>query len=137
MPTKAKDKKEIRKGGGRGSHPNSRANLKPVAPGEVRNPAGRTPGTKDRATLLRKWLEVELELLNPVTREKQQGTVEDEVVLALIAKARKGDVSAIREVLDSMYGKVKDRTEHSFDFSQLSDEEIKQGEQLLSKLIGK
>lgn len=105
---KAEDKKEIRKTG-RGSHPNSRANLKPAQTGEVRNPNGKAEGTKDRATILKKWLSVELELLNPVTKAKEKGTVEDEVMLALITKARKGDVPAIREVLDSTYGKI---TEH-------------------------
>lgn len=74
---------------------------------------GRKKGSKNRSTLLKKWLSVKLELTNPVTREKQKGTVEDEVILALITKARKGDVAAIKEIQDSMYGKLTDKTEHS------------------------
>lgn len=34
-------RKRPTKPAGRGNHPNSRKNLKPIAPGEVRNPAGR------------------------------------------------------------------------------------------------
>jgi hypothetical protein len=67
---------------------------------------GRKKGVPNRATVLKRWASVKLELTNPVTKEKQKGTVEDEVVLALISKARKGDVPAIREFLDSLYGKA-------------------------------
>lgn len=74
---------------------------------------GRPLGSKSRSTILRKWLEAELDIVNPITKDKERGTVEDEVILALITKARKGDVSALKEVLDTMYGKLSDKTELS------------------------
>jgi hypothetical protein len=38
-------------------------------------------------------------------------TVEDQMALALITRAVRGNVPAIREVLDSVYGKIKDQHE--------------------------
>lgn len=72
---------------------------------------GRPLGVKNRSTILSKWLSTNLELVHPITKEKQKGTVEDEVILALVTKARKGDVTAIRECLDTMYGKIKEQHE--------------------------
>ena len=67
---------------------------------------GRPKGSKNRSTILKKWLTAELDIVNPITKDKQRGTVEDEVMLALITQARKGDIGAIKEVLDTMYGKL-------------------------------
>lgn len=78
---------------------------------------GRPPGSRSRATLLKKWLSAEIEIVNPTTNDKQRVTVEDEVVLALITKARQGDVPAIKEVLDSTYGKLTDKVQ--IDVNQL------------------
>jgi hypothetical protein len=72
---------------------------------------GRPEGSKSRSTILKKWLLAELDIVNPITKDKQRGTVEDEVMLALITKARKGDVTAIKEVLDTMYGKLTDKVQ--------------------------
>jgi hypothetical protein len=78
---------------------------------------GRPPGSKSRSTVLKKWLTAEIDIKNPLTKLKQRGTVEDEVVLALITKARQGDVPAIKEVLDTMYGKLTDKVQ--LDVNQL------------------
>lgn len=109
--TKAREKQG--KVVGRGAHPNSRRALEKTQfkPGESGNPAGLPSGTKQRSTILNKWLSVETELLNPITKLKQKGTVEDEVILALITKARKGDVPAVKEILDSVYGKIPNKDE--------------------------
>ena len=72
---------------------------------------GRPKGSRNRSTILKKWLRTELDIVNPLTKENYHGTVEDDVILALITQARKGDISAIREVLDTMYGKLTDKTE--------------------------
>jgi hypothetical protein len=72
---------------------------------------GRPEGSKNRSTILKKWLLAELDIVNPITKAKQRGTVEDEVMLALITQARKGEISAIKEVLDTMYGKLTDKVQ--------------------------
>lgn len=74
---------------------------------------GRIEGVPNRSTVLRKWLLAELDIINPITRDKERGTVEDEVMLALITQARKGEIPAIKEVLDTMYGKLKEQHQHS------------------------
>jgi len=88
-------------------------NIIPPVKGERRNPNGRPVGSKNRKTLLKKWLELSADVLAPITNESTSGTVEDAVYLALIKKALDGDVNAIKEISDTMYGKLTDKMEHS------------------------
>lgn len=83
-------------------------NLRPKPFTSENQPAnrGRKKGSVSRATLLKRWLEMPIELLNPISKLKEKGKVQDEVILALIAKARQGDVAAIKEVLDGRFGKI-------------------------------
>jgi hypothetical protein len=80
------------------------------------NPGGGHPkGVKNRATILKKWIEVNVKIrdkANP-TKKEQSGTVEDTVILALLNKAIAGDISAIKEINDTLYGKIKEQTELS------------------------
>jgi hypothetical protein len=88
------------------------ANLQPQKSGEPsKNPNGRPKGSRNRSTILKKWLSVKTLIKHPITKEDIKVTVEDEVVLSLIKEARKGDVRAIREILDTMYGKITEKTE--------------------------
>lgn len=52
----------------------------------------------------KKWLCVEQELKNPLTSEIEKMSQEDLMTLALIKKARDGDVQAYKKLLDSAYG---------------------------------
>lgn len=81
--------------------------------GESGNPNGRPKGTKNRSTILKKWIEVASRVKNPETGETIDATVEDKIAIGLIAKAIKGDVIAAREIMDSVYGKSKESIEHS------------------------
>lgn len=63
------------------------------------NKAGRPVGSKSRSTLFREWLDVVVEGESNQTR----------IMKALMKKAGEGDVSAIRESLDSAFGKVPDK----------------------------
>ncbi len=67
-------------------------------------------GIPNRATLLRKWLDVKIKTKNRAGR-LVTATVEDEVVLSLIDQAKKGNVKAQALILDSVYGKVADKLE--------------------------
>ena len=92
-------------------------NIIPPKKGEIRNPKGKTKGTKNRSTILKKWIEVNVKIrdkANPFLKEVL-GTVEDEITLALIKKALSGDVQAIKEINDTLYGKIPDKSaiEHS------------------------
>ena len=80
-------------------------NLKPAwAKGESGNPNGRPKGAKNRSTIARKWLEVNQSLKNPLTGESETMSQEDLMTLALIKKAREGDVTAYKALMDSGYG---------------------------------
>jgi hypothetical protein len=79
-------------------------NLIPAQKGEVRNPNGRPKGSKNRSTIARKWLEVNQSLKNPLTGENETMSQEDLMTLALIKKAREGDVNAYKALMDSGYG---------------------------------
>ena len=86
-------------------------NIIPPKKGEIRNPKGKPKGTKNRSTILKKWIEVTAKLKNPITGKEEIGTVEDKVNLALITRALAGDVSAIKEINDTLYGKIPNKDE--------------------------
>ncbi len=65
---------------------------------------GRPKGSKNRSTIARKWLEVNQSLKNPLTGENETMSQEDLMTLALIKKAREGDVTAYKALMDSGYG---------------------------------
>lgn len=81
-------------------------------------------GIPNRATLLKKWTGVKLDLVNPITKDKERGTVEDEIILALVRKARTGDVAAIKEVQDSLYGKIVEKRETDLTVNKIEVEFI-------------
>lgn len=80
-------------------------------PGESGNPSGKPKGTKNRATILRQLIDVKTKLVNKETGEEIQLSYEYKVMIALIDKALSGDVNAIKEVQDTLYGKIKDIVE--------------------------
>lgn len=75
------------------------------------NPNGRPKGSKNRSTIASKWLETCQTLKNPITGENETLTQEDLITLALIHKARKGDVQAYKQLMDSVYGMPKQQTD--------------------------
>jgi len=79
-------------------------NLIPFKKGQSGNPKGRPVGSKNRSTIAKKWLQVEQDLKNPLTGDKETMSQEDLMTLALIKKAREGDTQAYQKLLDSAYG---------------------------------
>lgn len=73
--------------------------------GQSGNPKGRPKGSRNRSTVAREWLEVAQKFKNPITGKDETLEQQDIMTLALIKKAREGDVSAYRELMDSAYGK--------------------------------
>jgi hypothetical protein len=72
--------------------------------GESGNPAGRPKGSRNRSTIAKHWLEVNQSLKNPLTGIEETMSQEDLMTLALIKKAREGDVNAYKALMDSGYG---------------------------------
>ena len=65
---------------------------------------GRPKGSKNRSTIAKYWLEVNQSLKNPLTGVSETMSQEDLMTLALIKKAREGDVNAYKALMDSGYG---------------------------------
>lgn len=85
--------------------------LKPPKKGEIRNPAGRPKGSRNRSTIAKEWLEVNMQQKNPITKQVETMEVQDALTLAMIGRAMKGDVAAFKELMDSAYGKLQNFTD--------------------------
>lgn len=85
------------------------ANLEPhkFKKGEVHNPAGRPKGSKNKSTTARKWLELMENSVNEITGLEETLTQEDLMTLAMIKRAKKGDVKAYKELMNCAFGEEK------------------------------
>ena len=81
-------------------------------PGESGNPNGRPKGTRNRSTIVKQWLEVEQKAKNPISGKEEVLEQQDLITLALLKKAREGDVQAFKELMDSAYGKLNQTLTH-------------------------
>lgn len=90
-------------------------NLNPFKPGVSGNPAGKPKGAKNRSTVLKELYAMMIEG-QKLDGTKEKMSVEQAVMHALINKMMAGDVAAIKEGQDTVYGKVADKidTTHSF-----------------------
>ena len=102
-------------------------NLIPAKKGEVRNPNGRPKGARNRSTIVREWLEVQQSVKNPITGEQEVLEQQEIMTLALIKKAREGDVNAFRELMDSAHGKQTNQIEGSMQLTGLKVEVVDSG----------
>lgn len=106
----------------------NKENLIPAQLGEIRNPNGRPKGSLNRSTIARRWLEVNQNLKNPLTGENETMSQEDLMTLALIKKARDGDVNAYKALMDSGYGapiQQIEQTNTEIDLSGLTTDELR------------
>ena len=81
-------------------------------PGQSGNPAGKPRGTQHSSTRLRRLLEAVQKAKNPVTKQEEEFTTLEMMDAAMISRAMKGDVSAYRELLDRLEGKVPQAVKH-------------------------
>ena len=93
-------------------------NLTPYKPGQSGNPNGKPKGTKNRSTILREILELEA---------SDGKTYEYKIDKALIDKALDGDIPAIKEIKDSVHGKI---TDTSFNINAETKEEALPAEEM-------
>lgn len=80
---------------------------KPFKPGQSGNPNGRPKGVPNAATRMRRFLELEINGKNPITKEDEQFTVAELMDLKIIAKAMNGDLSAWEKINDRLEGKAR------------------------------
>ena len=77
-------------------------NLKPIQPGEVRNPNGRPKGSLNRSTIVK---EILLGLHVSGVTNAEAATI------AVLEKALSGDTTAWEKLMDSGFGKLTDKTD--------------------------
>jgi hypothetical protein len=85
------------------------------------NKLGRKVGSKNRATIVKMWLDTLEKIKNPITGIEEILTQEDIITLAIIRRARKGDVGAYKQLLDSAYGQALAQTEISGELNSLPE----------------
>lgn len=87
--------------------------LKPFAKGkdERRNMEGRPVGARSRSTIVKYWLETINKAQNQITGKSEDLSIADQITLAQVAKARKGDTAAYKELMDAAYGKLIEKAE--------------------------
>lgn len=84
----------------------------PWQKGQSGNPAGKPKGARNRQTIVREWLETD-------AVDGEGGTRADQMTRAMIRKAESGDVGAFKELLDSSYGKLTEKSETKHSFTQM------------------
>lgn len=110
---------------GRGQNPNSRKNLIPPEPGEVRNPAGRPVGSRDRATIVRQYMDEQIVIFDPrdpTGRTPLTVSMYEAAMLGQFRAAMNGKVEAWREIQDTLFG--KQRIPIDINVEEMSDEEL-------------
>jgi len=95
------------------NNPNAADNLQPAQPGEVRNPKGRGKGVPNTKTRLIRLLNLTENLKNPITQEVEGFTVAEQLDLAQIIRARKGDTRAYTAIMDRLEGKPAQHLDHT------------------------
>jgi hypothetical protein len=107
----------------RNIHPNTIAQAKKnKAPtwvkGQSGNPDGMPKGTKHRATILKELMDIILKqngkpVANPLDPDEKKITIEKAMQVKMIEKALKGDIAAYELIMDTIYGKIATKNEHT------------------------
>lgn len=101
------------------------SNLIPAEPGEIRNPKGRGKGVPNSKTRLMRLLDITENLTNPITKEVEGFSVAEQLDLAQIIKARRGDTRAYIAILDRLEGKPVQNVDMSVTGKASTEEKIK------------
>ena len=74
--------------------------------GQSGNPKGRPKGVPNTKTRLLRILELVQKKKNPVNGKEENFSIAEQMDMAVIAKALKGDIAAYREIFDRLEGKA-------------------------------
>jgi len=78
---------------------------KPFEKGLSGNPEGKKKGTLNIKTVLKKVLQIELLMKNPLTEVEEVTNPMDAIACKLVANAMRGDIQSIKEVFERLEGK--------------------------------
>jgi len=73
--------------------------------GQSGNPKGRPRGSLSLSAILKKYLDQELDITDPITKQQVKKRIGDIINLKLLAKAMQGDTKAIDMIYDRIEGK--------------------------------
>ena len=85
-------------------------NLTPFEKGKPGGP-GRPKGVPNSKTRLLRLLELVQVKTNPITGEKEEFSVAEQLDMMVLQKAFKGDLKAYQEILDRLEGRAKQTSE--------------------------
>lgn len=91
------------------------------------NPAWRPPWSRSVETLFR-------DAIAKIAKDQSVEDVERELVITLLAKAKKGDIKALDMYLDRLYGKPKQHTDITTNGESINPYNTKTSEELLKML---
>jgi hypothetical protein len=90
-------------------------NLKSWKKGQSGNPKGKPKGVEHSKTRLIRLLQIVQKKKNAITGESEEFSVAEQMDMALILKALKGDIKAYAEILDRIEGKATQHIENKND----------------------
>ncbi len=85
------------------------------------NRAGRPKGSKSRSTIAKQFAEAVTGGLNLKGDTCPDMTAEELMIAALWRKAIDGDIAAIKEIQDTLYGKISDKLEANVTTNPIGD----------------
>lgn len=95
-------------------------------PGVSGNPAGKPKGTRSISSIIREYLEAEIEVTDPITKTKGKKKISEVISLKMLQQAINGDMRAMQEILDRTEGKAAQR----IDFGGQGEDGSKPGIQI-------
>lgn len=79
--------------------------------GQSGNPSGKPRGTRSFKCILRDLLEKKIDINDPFTKRKVKLKAQEVIMLKLVGEAMKGNLGAIRDIVERIDGKVEDTTQ--------------------------
>jgi len=99
-------------------------NLKSWEPGQSGNPTGKKPGTLSFKTIIRKWMNAEMDEIDPVTGQTIKMPLADIITLKQFQKAKKGDSRAFELLKNHIEALPKQGIDITTDGESLNQKEI-------------
>ncbi len=81
--------------------------------GKSGNPDGRPIGSKNRATIVREFLDTEVTRENAITGMEEKLSLEEHITLSMLKEALSGIITAYKAIMDNAYGSISNSQENA------------------------